>query len=97
MTNSEALDLFEDLQQLKSLRENRVWKNHVLPEIARMRAEARTGMRDRTLPSAVRCEHVAEHELAETLIEFLDKEEARMRASLNEHDRSSAIIERPFS
>ena len=97
MTQAEALDLDEDLQHLKALRENRVWQHHLLPEFERIRAEQRTGMRDRALSPEQRCEHVNGFEIAESLLEFLDLAEARMRAALKEHDAACAIIERPWS
>jgi len=96
MTHQEAAELDADLRDLKALRENRVWKNHILPEIERMRTEARTGMRDRTKPAPERCEHVTAHEQAELLREFLEKLDARLRAQLKAHDDGSAIIERPW-
>ncbi len=97
MTLEESLQLDADLQDLKALRENRIWKNHILPEIERLRNEHRTGMRDRTRPPAERCEHVTGFDDAQTLLEYLDKEERRMREALREDDATRGIITRPFS
>lgn len=97
LSQGEALSLFEDLKEIKALRENRVWKHHIVPEIERLMAEARSGMRDKKLPSAERCEHVAAWEQGQLLIEFLDKAEAKIRKQLKAHDDGCGIIERPFS
>lgn len=97
MNSQEANALFEDLEALKSLRQNRFWQNRVLPEIERLRAEHRNGMRDQTLSPAQRCEHVTGFDDAQTLLDFPDKSETRMRADLQAHDKDAPIIERRFT
>jgi hypothetical protein len=96
MTAEQAFDLDQDLQQLRALRENRFWTNHILPELRRMKAEHRAAMRDRTRPAADRCEHITAHDNAETMLEFLDVREQEIRRDLHEHDLGTATIERPF-
>jgi ribosome-associated translation inhibitor RaiA len=96
MTNAEASELAEDLQQIPHLRDNRVWKRHILPEIERMKAEHATEMHNLKLPQAERCEHLTAHKDAEQLLAFIDKIENQLREKLREHDRRTPVIERAF-
>lgn len=88
----QALALAEDLEHLQALRENRMWRNHLVPEIQRMQTEHRSGMRDQTKSPELRCEHVTGHEDATQLLEFLDKTEARIRRELKEFEASQGIL-----
>lgn len=91
MTHSEALALAEDLDDLKKLRTNRFFLRHILPEIERVRDEHRVGMRDHSLPPAERCEHISAWEDAQSVLEFADKEEQRIRQLLTDWDRSNPL------
>jgi len=93
----DPLSLNDDLIDLKALRTNRIWKNHILPELTRLREAHRHAMRDRTLSQAERCEHITAWEDMETLLEFLAKTEKQIRETLRAHENASPIIERPFS
>jgi hypothetical protein len=97
MTQAEALHLDSVLQSFKELRENLAFKSCFLPEIERQRNEAHVGMRDRKLSQAERCEHVTGFDNADTLLKFIDKQEATIRASLRAFDATTPIIERSFS
>lgn len=93
----QASQISDDLEDLGKLRENRIFKNHILPELERMKADHRTGMRDRTLSPGERLEHVTGHEDAVSLLEFIDKLETRLRTQLKDHDTAAPIIERRWS
>ena len=95
LTQREALEVDEALQAIGALRENAMWPR-VLAEIARRRDEHREAMCDLKLSPAMRCEHITAWEDAQALTEFLEKEEARMRAALREHDDSEPFIDRKW-
>lgn len=97
LTQSEALALADDLEDLKKLRTNRFFLAHLVPQIEMLRDEHRVGMRDATLPDAQRVHHVTAWETLQSLLDFPDQSEKQIRAALKEFDQSHETVTRPWS
>lgn len=91
MTESESLELDAHVRDLGKLRVNGWWRHRLVPEIERLRDEARQGMRDRTKTPAERCEHQSTWEALQSVLDFQEKEEARLKGLLREFDQTSAF------
>lgn len=91
MTDEEAIRLAADLEDFARLWTNGAWQHHLLPEIARMRDEARARIRDESLSDATRVHHVQAWENAQALLEFCERAEQRITAQLREYHQAQGF------